>query len=488
MLVNVSHFTRVQDQVEEMLHAELERIQTAIRNFSALPPDKALTDARMRDVHAAWEAEYQTCGFDWSAIQRALHDAALPVTTKAVNQRTGPRALDYRAHRETGLRVVAVGGNSLSRGLTLEGLMTSYFRRTTSMYDTLLQMGRWFGYRPGYEDLCRVWLLRSTVDWYGHISDATDELRTELRRMYQLNRTPRDFGLAVRAHPDSLLVTARNKMRTAAEVTRVISLSAQAFESVELPTAARDLRSNYDDIVEFVRTLSSRVGPGVVEGTVRLLRGATRQEVARVLRGFKVPETEFRFQPGGIADLLESLTGEVLTEWDVAIPSGDGRDDSISGLPFKWQQRMMRRQDPPGVLVVSGDKRRVGSRGVERAGLTPEQMEAAGMAALQDAREKARAESRPEPDRVNVADRFYRAQRSRPLLLLHMLEGKAEEGSVLPDQSEAPLMAIGLSFPRLENEPAARDVKYKINLVKARELFAGLVDSGDDDEAGQEDA
>src|SRR5262249_32317808 len=159
----------------------------------------------LRRLHGVWRALYGDCEFEWRDIQAVLRNSALPVTTVAVNQRTGSRSLDYRAYRDSGLRVVAVGGNSLSRGLTLEGLVISYFRRTSKMYDTLLQMGRWFGHRTGYEDLCRVWLPQEAIDWYGHISDATDELRDDLRRMRDRGRTPKDFGLAVRAHPDSLL-------------------------------------------------------------------------------------------------------------------------------------------------------------------------------------------------------------------------------------------------------------------------------------------
>ena len=94
MLVNVSQFTKVQDQVETLVHGELERFQTAIRNFSALSPVSALKDPRLHALHETWEREYGNCGFDWIAVQRALHNAVLPITTKAVNQRTGPRALD----------------------------------------------------------------------------------------------------------------------------------------------------------------------------------------------------------------------------------------------------------------------------------------------------------------------------------------------------------------------------------------------------------
>jgi hypothetical protein len=80
------------------------------------------------------------------------------------------------------------------------------------MYDTLMQMGRWFGYRADYEDLCRVWMPEDAASWYAHIAEATEELQLELKRMEQVNATPMQFGLAVRSHPSALMVTARNKM------------------------------------------------------------------------------------------------------------------------------------------------------------------------------------------------------------------------------------------------------------------------------------
>jgi len=98
-----------------------------------------------------------------------------------------------------------VGGNSLSRGFTLEGLTISYFLRNTQMYDTLLQMGRWFGYRDGFKDLCRLFLRSDAKDWYGFIAGATEELRDEIKRMERANLTPMDFGLAVRNHPGTLM-------------------------------------------------------------------------------------------------------------------------------------------------------------------------------------------------------------------------------------------------------------------------------------------
>ena len=175
MLVNVSRFTAVQDQVATLTHAYLSRLQQDIRNYSQLPEAEALRNHSLADLRNTWDQEYHTPEFRWGTVQRALLTAALPIVVRAVNQRTGAASLDYAKHRESGLRVIAVGGNSLSRGLTLEGLSTSYFFRNSQMYDTLLQMGRWFGYRDGYKDLCRLWLTDDAAQWYAHITLATEE-------------------------------------------------------------------------------------------------------------------------------------------------------------------------------------------------------------------------------------------------------------------------------------------------------------------------
>ena len=80
-------------------------------------------------------------------------------------------------------------------------------------------MGRWFGYRNGYPDLCRVWLTSEAEGWYRHVTEATAELKRDFARMRRRQATPREFGLRVRTHPDTLLITARNKMATGMDVT-----------------------------------------------------------------------------------------------------------------------------------------------------------------------------------------------------------------------------------------------------------------------------
>ena len=255
-----------------------------------------------------WDREYSNAGFDWSAVQKSLLNSALPITVKAINQRTGAASLDYAVHKESGLRVIAVGGNSLSRGLTLEGLSTSYFFRNSQMYDTLLQMGRWFGYRDGYADLCRLWITDEAAQWYAHITSATEELRDEVKRMRQQRATPLDFGLKVRAHPDSLLVTAQNKMRQAKTMERVISLSGQLLETARLKSNTNSLAANRSALVRFLDQLQNTgLNPEKIpSGHHTVWRGVPKELVASLLRDFDVHPLNVAFQTGDLATIFRN--------------------------------------------------------------------------------------------------------------------------------------------------------------------------------------
>lgn len=110
--------------------------------------------------------------------------------------------------------VIVVGGAILARGLTLEGLVASVFVRSGSAYDTLLQMGRWFGYRRGYEDLPRVWMSRELREYFYDLATVEEEIRRDIARYAREGLTPLQFGPKVRTHP-ALMITSRLKMQNA---------------------------------------------------------------------------------------------------------------------------------------------------------------------------------------------------------------------------------------------------------------------------------
>ena len=218
MLIHVSRFKSVQrrvaGQVETFLYALKGELDGVSKENGYIP--------RLRDLYSedylltADRLPAEECGAypEFELVRVAIRDLLDDVELRVVNSEAQTE-LDYDEH-PNGLSVICVGGDKLSRGLTLEGLCVSYFLRSTRMYDTLMQMGRWFGYRPGYKDLCRLYLTSDLAKWYAHVTQADEELRAEFQVLEDENARPSDFGLRVKSHP-TLMVTAPAKMNSADE-------------------------------------------------------------------------------------------------------------------------------------------------------------------------------------------------------------------------------------------------------------------------------
>jgi hypothetical protein len=474
MLVNVSHFTEVQNQVRELIDDLLRQMQEDVRNYASLSEAEALRNRTIKLLHEVFVAEYSDIDVAWADIQRSLTSAILPIVVRAVNQKSGAASLSYAEYAQDGLRVIAVGGNSLSRGLTLEGLCISYFYRGTAMYDTLLQMGRWFGYRTNYEDLVRVWMTVETSNWYSHIAEASEELRREIKHMQNSRLRPKDFGMKVRAHPDALLITARNKMRHSSEITRLMSISEEGLETPRLMNDPGIISANYRvsaSLVErLVRSKAKRA-----ENNNPLWKELDKELVVDLLKNFVVHPLNVTFHPVDLANFIETSEDPRLAKWDVVIPNGGGEMLSLAGgVTIRLQKRKLAVNSERRFLLVNEKKMRVGSRGVEKEGMSSEQILAA---------EKAFREDPENAGTLNVPDRAYRTYRSRPLLILHFIEGTVNEQIFqVPDGTA--LTAIGLSFGKLGESVR---VNYRINLVEIRNLVADEVQTDDEEDDDDQD-
>ena len=171
--------------------------------------------------------------------------------------------LNYTTNEE--VKVIAIGGNQLSRGLTLEGLMISYYLRDSKQYDTLLQMGRWFGYRKNYEDLTRVHTTSQLWDNFEHLALVEEELRSEIYRYEEEGMTPVEMAIAIKAHR-KLNITAKNKM--GAGRLKQISLSDSLNQTIWLPLDQPDkLKGNYDLGENFIKTIANSCGFTNVNGS-----------------------------------------------------------------------------------------------------------------------------------------------------------------------------------------------------------------------------
>ena len=484
MLVNASRFMNVQRQLRNEIHTLVDSIKKSIRVNGALPPSEALSDVEIGALHEIWEREFHDTEFDWPMVQVRLHDAASPIGVVEVNSRS-PGTLDYNNHQQDGLNVIAVGGFSLSRGLTLEGLMVSYFMRNSMMYDTLMQMGRWFGYRPDYEDLCRIWMPEAAQGWYEHVAESIEELRGEFRSMEASNATPEEFGLKVRSHPDTLIVTARNKMGTGAPVVVSIGLACRFIETHTLRKDVESLEINR----EAARRLSQRISQAGFP-----IENAEREEFGFLLR--RVPAgpildflAEYRSHEGSlltdgdpIRRYIEERSDDELAEWDVLFaslrePDDGGITDESLGRAILCQTRAegtKSREDPRTLLI--GNRQRVSGRGIERTGLTCEERELAEEAHRGNLRREGRF---VEGKVIAYPDRAYRGKRTGPLLVVHLIQIKGD-GPANPFTQ--PVVAWSISFPDTQMEE--KRVQYVVNTTWLRENFRDDVDDeemqGDD--------
>ena len=480
MLVNVSRFTSVQAQIRNDLHHFMDVLVRRIRFEPTGDSEKALADESIAALHRVWTEVFPTVEFSWSDVFAILLEAAAPVSVIEINSRSA-ETLDYKSHEEHGRHVIAVGGFSLSRGLTLEGLTVSYFLRNSIMYDTLMQMGRWFGYRSGYEDVCRVWMTGDARGWYEHITESIEELRAELRAMEQAKLTPREFGLKVRSHPDSLIVTARNKMGTAQSFSVRIGLSNKFIETHAVP-AREELRlSNIRAARELISEISQdrNVRKAVENGTI-VWRHVTADQIRSFLASWTNQQESMHTAPGPVSEYITRRNPGELAEWDVALiglKGGKSDPDDLLGPAVRCQIRTVSDRTTRNCILLSSNMR-VAGRGAEKVGLNRDAVQRAE--ASWD--EEARKDGKKKP--YNIPDHVYRRYRERPLLMVHLLTLEAPKARPSISVPDKPVVAWGISFPKSGDDDPT--VEYIVNTTWLREAFPDDTDE-EEPENGEAD-
>lgn len=296
MLINVSTYVDVQKQIKEKILDYLTDLGNEIIAFSGMY--NAFEYEHIAFLNQIFKKYYQNSLdfnqniIEWDQISNELRktfDDSIQkdyiFKTCVVNSKSQD-SLDYAEQRNSGLMVIAIGGFSLSRGLTIEGLTVSYFYRSTQMYDTLLQMGRWFGYRPQYEDLCRIYMSEEAYSWYEHITMAAEDVRVQIARMNQLKKTPKDFGLYVKASDLGLIITARNKMQTAQGISLNRSFSGQLKEQTTFTINDEAHEKNYNTLEVFWKKISSKYIPKM-ESTGIFFQDVEISKVIELLAEYK---------------------------------------------------------------------------------------------------------------------------------------------------------------------------------------------------------
>ena len=343
MLVHVSRYINWQSHIKQLVEGVFDfyrrGIEFKISNIieelriafevdsnnykSFVTTSNLILDSELRNI----DSEIQT--HTWKEVLPHLYDAASKIIVKDVNGGSAD-VLNYYDHRNIGMSVIAIGGDKLSRGLTLEGLSISYYLRASRMYDTLMQMGRWFGYRTGYVDLCRLFTSRLLNEWFCHITLASEELREEFNYMSNVaGSTPEQYALKVRTHPGVLQISASNKIRRATEIN--ISWAGRLVETYQLSVKEISITENINNINKLVTSLKKVSIESKTQNSF-IWKNIDVDLVNTFLLSFKIPDSLQKVNPSHLVDFISASnkSGELKT-WNIAIMSkSDGEKYNLN--------------------------------------------------------------------------------------------------------------------------------------------------------------
>lgn len=454
MLVHIHYRTIVQDRLKDMLEYELKFLRNRWRYGKGVP-----------ELEQRWKTDFQP------TIQQGEPSQAIPfvelrhhidqvfkdpIRVLLLNSGSSDQ-LDYEA--EPDLKAVIIGGNRLSRGLTLEGLLVSYFLRDTLYYDTLMQMGRWFGFRGDYVELTRLWTTADLVSNFRDLALAEEELRYEVTRYEREQLTPLDFGPRIRTHP-VMLVTARNKMGAAHLLQQ--SYAGRLLQTVNFRLSDRAwLEDNLNFTREFFRELGT---PGEIDPSKVTWSNISFEKIIDFLERYRaVPSARFDLDTVRRYILKQARRGE-LVKWVVSLRSRQDGSLGTEELGVSVRVNLIGRSRLRNTIGNIGsliNPATVGERGGdEETGLTDAQVAKAAQAARTNHLEYGEA---------------LRAQRSpqEGLLLLYPISRNSQptkggRREALFEDSEEGCTVIGVAFS-FPASTSAEAVEYVANLAGAEE-------------------
>ncbi|RHA59765.1 endonuclease [Bacteroides intestinalis] len=402
----------------------------------------------------------------WEEIKPLLFKAVQKVEVKSINGTSGD-CLTYYENEKTGISVIAIGGDKLSRGLTLEGLSVSYFLRASKMYDTLMQMGRWFGYRPSYVDLCRLFTSEELNEWFRHITIASEELRGEFNYLSESGGTPENYALKVRTHPGCLQITSISKMRYTKQIS--VSWAGRLIETYQLPMDKGAKKRNLIATDNFI----SALGTPEQKGNNYLWRNVSPDDICDYLSKFKVADSLKKVDLDMISSYIHDLVrvGE-LTSWSVVVMNKNQsavQHVFSNGIQAGCFDRS-RAEDTNWNTYYIRKNHIVGNQTDEFIDLDDDLLDAALERTLQRKAELNKSWDKDYPAPEIVRQEFR--QRINPLLLIYPLnpvcanvlnkQGEIQSDTISYSKTDEPFIGFVVSFPSSNTNIA---VSYAVNQV-----------------------
>lgn len=504
MLINISVFNIMHGEILETVKKYVEKLRNIIEQDSQKSFEDFIKNEEMKTLYQIFTGDVEyldgECDFysdlrekiSWEEIQTGLYDEITKFEVAVINNQNKKERFSYNDSRfnDVGARVIVVGGYVLSRGLTLEGLMISYFSRSSTAYDSLLQMCRWFGYRPNYEDLCRVYMTPVNIMNFRAVVDAVDDLKMQFREMIVKKRKPDDFGLMVRESPDSLetslLITSRNKMYNSGKIVRVLNYGGTYADTSKLYCSKEENKKNEAVITSlFEQCLESGIkwtdyyAPNSEKGR-KMLRGVPSKIISAHIKQLRIPIENTKFDVDNLASYIKDSTAFPM--WDIVIASGEAPD--IEYLNEKAVMRTFRKSSGEKYIRIGDANNRIIDPGIFVSGLDAKQYAQAKLC-CEERRER---QGKSKEGAITVPD-YLSIQSRNPLLVIYPIQLKTVKVEEKPTDEEKrvvkmfgvsePVFGFAVGFP---NKESADKMTYRANKRKIQEIEASREEPEVDEE------
>lgn len=476
MLINISVFNPMQEEVGRCVKEYINDVINVFDQDSYKTTEQFIQNSIANNFYKTYMTDDFYCNkqanqcYSWDNVREHILPELKKIEVVVFN-RTVQSTFDYDDPKYSdGARIIAVGGYVLSRGLTLEGLMISYYNRSSKTYDTMLQMCRWFGYRPKYKHLCRVYMTEDNKESFLAVLDAVSDLQEQFMRLRLRGAKPAEFGLYVKESPDSLatklMITASGKMRNSYEYDKILDYAGVICDTSKI-FDNYEYNSHNERAIHSLLSLESKKGKSLTKVDGRyIIKDVDKGDIAEFINKLYINPLNFKFDKDTI---LSYLVESEFEKWDIAIAEGTSIKKFIvdDNIEIKAGLRSFIVNKDDKVIRIGGSNNRIVDPGIFNAGLNEQEREDVKNIAKNYVAKGIRKNSTP------IAKDYLSIKGRNPLLVIHPLDIKAKTdkaGNVISvaskeveDRYEDSLVyAFSIGFPGVTS---GVKMKYRGNMV-----------------------
>jgi len=330
MLINVSRFTNFHEKIK----VKVWKYRTTLENDIFMNARKNNTKEGniLSEMKKIFHEEFPEIKENWNDIKISLYKSIKDIDEVTINSNSDSIEFPNIKNGGRPIHKIIIGGFSLSRGLTIEGLVTSYLIRKAAASDTLMQMGRFFGYRLKYRDITRVFITEDTAENFQRISCHMQELKDDMSNMLKEKATPKQFGVKIRDNLE-IRLTASSKARYSEEMDLTLDFDGLRLEGHVVYNDDEINNKNRDHVRDFLNILGKPHDIDQEEyylpNNVNMWQNIDVDQILELIENFDFPESCRGLSKKSGSPLFSNYCNELklikkdqfIKSWDVILPT-----------------------------------------------------------------------------------------------------------------------------------------------------------------------